>query len=157
MTSQTIPTGRKRECQLTFRVQRCPYFLLVAIQGEASFDQAEVLSAQLLRLPLDAYWLVVFDLSELTFLSSLAMGALVEYRRGLCRRGVEVRLANVHAPVWLALESASLWTLFQPMELEQPTPVPAVAVAQPCSARAAHAASLRRSRARSESSSGVSG
>jgi len=48
------------------------------------------------------------------------MGALVEYRRGLCRRGVEVRLANVPVQVWLALESAGLWTLFQPMELEQP-------------------------------------
>ena len=124
MTTQTIPTGRKRECQLTFRVQRCPYFLCVAIQGEASFDQAEVISAQLLRIPLDAYTLVVLDLAELTF-----MGALVAYRRGLCRRGVEVRLANVQAPVWLALESAGLGQLFEPMDLEQQTRPPAMAVA----------------------------
>jgi hypothetical protein len=45
------------------------------------------------------------------------MGALVEYRRGLCRRGVEVRLANVPKEVWLALESAGLGHLFQVIDL----------------------------------------
>jgi anti-anti-sigma factor len=100
----------------------------VALRGEASFDQAEVISARLLRIPLGAYSLVVFDLAELTFLSSLAMGALVAYRRSLCRRGVEVRLANVQARVWLALESAGLGTLFPPMEWEQPPRPPPQAV-----------------------------
>ena len=121
MTTQTIPTGRKRECKLTFRVQRCPSFLCVAIRGEASFDQAEVISAQLLRIPLGAYSLVVLDLAGLTFLSSLAMGALVAYRRGLWRRGVELRLANVQAQVWLALETAGLGKLFEPIDLREPT------------------------------------
>ena len=130
MTTQTIPTRRKPEYKLAFQVERGPQWLTVAIQGEASFDQAEVISALLLRISLDGYSLVVLDLAELTFLSALAMGALVAYRRGLCRRGVEVRLANVQAaPVWLALESAGLWTLFQPMELEQPQRPPAMAVA----------------------------
>jgi hypothetical protein len=78
---------------MAFQVERRPYYLLVAIRGEASFDQAEVISAQLLRIPPDGYSLVVFDLAELTFISLLAMGALVEYRRGLCRRGVEVQTA----------------------------------------------------------------
>jgi anti-anti-sigma factor len=129
MTTQTIPTRRKPPCKLTFCVQRSPYFLCVAIKGEASFDQAEVISAQLLRIPLDAYTLVVLDLAELTFLSSLAMGALVEYRRGLWRRGIEVRLANVQAQTWLALESAGLLKLFEPMDLEQQTRPAAMAVA----------------------------
>ena len=127
MTAQTIPARRNPGCKLAFHVERRPHFLLVAIRGEASFDQAEAISAQLLRIPLDAYSLVVFDLAGLTFLSSLAMGALVEYRRGLGRRGVEVRLANVQPQVWLALESAGLGQLFQPMELEQPTRPPAMA------------------------------
>jgi anti-anti-sigma factor len=129
MTTQTLPTRRKPACKLAFHVERGPHFLTVALRGEASFDQAEVLSAQLLRIPLDSYSLVVFDLADLTFLSSLAMGALVGYRRGLCRRGVEVRLANVPAQVWLALESAGLGTLFPPMELEQSPRLPAMAVA----------------------------
>ena len=119
MTTQTVPTRRKPECKLAFHVERGPQWLTVAIRGEAGFDQAEVISAQLLRIPLGAYSLVVLDLAGLTFISSLAMGALVAYRRGLCRRGVEVRLANVQAPVWLALESAGLGQLFEPMDLEQ--------------------------------------
>jgi anti-anti-sigma factor len=121
MTIQTIATRRKPECKLAFHVERGPHFLRVAIKGEASFDQAEVISAQLLRIPLEASALVVLDLAELTFLSSLAMGALVAYRRGLGRRGVAVRLANVQAPVWLALESAGLGKLFEVIDWEKPT------------------------------------
>ena len=117
MTIHTIPTRRKSECKMAFHVERRPYFLLVAVKGVASFDQAEVISAHLLRIPLEAYALVVLDLAELRFLSSLAMGALVEYRRGLCRRGVEVRLANVPKEVWLALESAGLGHLFEVIDL----------------------------------------
>ena len=119
MTMQTTATRRKRECKLAFHVERRSHFLLVAIQGEASFEQAEFLSAQLLRIPLEAYSLVVLNLAELTFLSSLAMGALIEYRRDLCRRGVEIRLANVPAQVWLALESAGLGKLFELMSLAE--------------------------------------
>ena len=128
MTSQTIGTRRKPECTLAFHVERRPHFLLVAIQGEASFDQAEGISAQLLRIPLEKYSLVVLNLAELTFLSSLAMGALLEYRRGLCRRGVEVRLANVQAQVWMALELAGLGNLFELIDLEEPTRPAASAV-----------------------------
>jgi anti-anti-sigma factor len=129
MSMQTLATRRTRECKLAFHVERRPHFLLLAIKGEASYDQAEVISAQLLRIPLEACLLVVLDLAELSFLSSLAMGALVEYRRGLCRRGVEVRLANVQAPVWLALELAGLGKLFELIELQKPTRPAASAVA----------------------------
>ena len=100
----------------------------MAIRGEASFDQAEVLSAQLLRAPLDGAWLVVLDLAELTFLGSLAMDALVSYRLAVGLRGVDVRLANVQARVWLALESAGLGKLFEQIDLEEPTPPAASAV-----------------------------
>ena len=125
MTVQTLPRRRRPECKLAFHVERGPRWLTVAIRGEASFDQAEVISAQLLRIPLEAYSLVVFDLAALTSLSSLAMGALVAYRRGLSRRGIEVRLANVQAPVSLALESAGLGRLFEPIDLEpRPAAIP---------------------------------
>ena len=64
---------------------------------------------------------MVLDLAHLTSVSSLALGALVEYRRGLIRRGVEVRLANVQAPVGLALELAGLEELFERVDLEERT------------------------------------
>jgi anti-anti-sigma factor len=121
MTDSTLATRHKPERKLEFRVERRPYFLWVAIRGEAGFDQAEILSAQLLRMPLDGSSLVVFDLGGLTFLSSLAMGALVAYRRGLWRRGIEVRLANVQPQVWLALESAGLGKLFELIDLQEST------------------------------------
>jgi anti-anti-sigma factor len=129
MTTQTIPTARKPACKLTFQVQRASHFLCVAIKGEASFDQAEVISAQLLRIPLDGASLVVLDLAELTLISALAMRALIDYRRGVARRGVEVRLANVQAQVWLALELAGLGQSFQPMDLELQMRPAAMAVA----------------------------
>jgi hypothetical protein len=50
MSIQTIATRRKPEAKLAFHVERRPHFLLVAIKGEASFDHAEVISAQLLRI-----------------------------------------------------------------------------------------------------------
>jgi anti-anti-sigma factor len=129
MTMQTLATQRQRECKLAFHVERRPHLLLLAIKGEATYEQAEFISAHLLRMPLDRYSLVVLDLAELTFLSSLAMGALVEYHRGLLRRGVEVRLANVQAQVWLALESARLGKLFGTIELPEPMQPAAGAVA----------------------------
>ena len=119
MTPPTPATRRRPEAKIEFHVERRPQLLRVAIRGEASFDQAEVLSAQLLRVPLDGTRLVVLDLAGLTSISSLAMGALVEYRRGLGRRGVEVRLANVQAQVWSALESAGLGKLFERIDLAE--------------------------------------
>ena len=118
MTTQTLPPRRKPQCKLAFHVERGPQWLTVALRGEASFDQAEFIAGELLRIPLDPFSLVVFDLAELTFLSSLAMGALVAYRRVLGRRGIEVRLADVQARVWLALKSAGLLNLFEPIDLE---------------------------------------
>ena len=125
MTTHTVPTRRKPECKMALHVERRPHVLLVAIKGEADFDQAGFIAAQLVRTPLEAYSLVVLDLAELTFLSAVAMGAMVGalllYRRALWRRGVEVRLANVQAQVWSTLESAGLGGLFQPIDLEAHT------------------------------------
>jgi anti-anti-sigma factor len=129
MTLPTLATRHKPDARLEVHVERRPHFLRVALRGEASFDQAEVISAQLLRAPLDGAQLVVLDLAELTFLSSLAIGALVSYRRGLVRRGVEVRLANVQPQVWSTLETVGLGKLFERIDLEGPTP-PAASGAQ---------------------------
>ena len=41
-----VPTRFKPECKLAFHIQRAAHFLCVAIVGEASFDQAEVISAR---------------------------------------------------------------------------------------------------------------
>ena len=119
MSLPIIATRRQPECKLAFHVERRPHFLRVAIRGEASFEQAEFLSAQLLGISVDACALVDLDLAELTFISSRAMHALVEYRVRLGRRGIDIRLANVPALVWEALESAGLGELFGRIDLDQ--------------------------------------
>jgi anti-anti-sigma factor len=124
-----MATRPKRECKLAFHVERRPHFLLVAIKGDASFDQAELVSARLLQIPLDGYSVVVLDLAELTFISSRAIRALFEFGLGLRQRGVEVRHANVQAHVWLALEAAGLGKLFELMDMEPHTPPAAITVA----------------------------
>ena len=129
MSPPSLARRPRPEGKIELRLERRPHFLRVAIRGEASFDQAEILSARLLRVPLDGASLVVFDLAELTFLSSLAMGALIEYRRGVARRGVEVRFANVQPRVWMALELAGLGTLLERIDLEEPGRPPAMPVA----------------------------
>ena len=121
MTMQTMARRPKRECKMKFHVERRSHFLVVAIKGDASFDQAELVSARLLQIPLDGYSLVVLDLAELTFISSRAIRALFEFGLALRQRGVEVRHANVQAHVWLALEAAGLGKLFEPMDLEPHT------------------------------------
>ena len=113
MTVPTLATRQRPEAKIEFHVERRPHFVRVAIRGDASTDQAAVLSAQLPRIPLDGSSLVVLDLAELTYLSSLAMGALIEYRHVVGRRGVEVRLANVQPPVWMALDLSGLGRRFE--------------------------------------------
>jgi len=118
MLRQTV-NQRRPESKLTFEVVHRPDMLIVAIKGEASADQAEELESRLLRAPVAAQPLVVLNLTELTFLSSLAMGALVGYRRTLLRRGVDLRLANLQARVWLALEAAGVAELFPTIDLAE--------------------------------------
>jgi anti-anti-sigma regulatory factor len=125
MTAQTIPPQHKPECKLAFHVERGPQWLTVALRGEASFDQAEVISARLRQIPLDGYSLVVLDLAELRFITSRAIHALFEFGLGLRQRGVEVRHAIVQADVWLALEAVGFGELFKPIDLE-PRPTASV-------------------------------
>jgi hypothetical protein len=57
---------------------------------------------------------VIFDLSELRFLSSLAMGVLATYRRGAVRAGIRVcRATALHPAVREALDRAELMDLFE--------------------------------------------
>jgi hypothetical protein len=60
---------------------------------------------------------VTFDLSELRFISSLAMGVLVVYRRAAVHAGTRVCLAaGLHPEVREALDRAGLLDLFEVVE-----------------------------------------
>jgi hypothetical protein len=89
--------------------------LLIRVKGEARVDCVGVLLAGLLAPSALRPAIVTLDLSELRCLSSLAMGALVAYRRGVVRTGGRVRLAEQLQPgVREALARAELFDLFEP-------------------------------------------
>jgi anti-anti-sigma regulatory factor len=59
--------------------------------------------------------LVTLDLGELSFVSSLALGVMLAFRRGIVRAGGSVCLApTLQDPVRAALERTELLALFAP-------------------------------------------
>ena len=56
---------------------------------------------------------MVLDLSELSLLSSLAMGLLVRFRRDLARWGGRVTIAGARPPIRESLEVTGLVGLFE--------------------------------------------
>ena len=109
--------GARRVPQIEVEVSETPEQMVVRIAGEASFRLAGDLEVVLLRLSLRRPPLVTLDLSGLHFVSSLAMGALVAFHRGVVRAGGRVRLAAaLQWPVRECLERAGLLILFGPPE-----------------------------------------
>jgi anti-anti-sigma regulatory factor len=76
--------------------------------------EAGVLESALSRLVARRPARVIFDLSGLRLLSSLALGVLADYRRAAVRAGVRVgRASNLHPAVREALDHAELMDLFE--------------------------------------------
>jgi anti-anti-sigma factor len=87
---------------------------VVRLRGEAGAEESSALQASLLRLVARRPACVTIDLSELVFISSLAIGVLVTYRRGSVRAGTRVCLAaEFHPAVREALDRVALMSLFE--------------------------------------------
>src|SRR5262249_55888512 len=86
--------------------------VVVRLEGSASFSYVDRLQFALVRLVARRTPLVVLDLSELTFIASLAMGILVTFRRDLGRWGGHVRVAGARPEIYEALQAAGLTELF---------------------------------------------
>jgi anti-anti-sigma factor len=88
--------------------------MVIRVKGEARVDCAGALLDGLLASTARRQALVTLDLSELRSISSLAMGVLVAYRRGVVRSGGRVCLAEGLQPaVHEALARAELFDLFE--------------------------------------------
>jgi anti-anti-sigma factor len=86
----------------------------VWLRGEAGVAEAAVLENSLLGVVARRPACVIFDLSELRFLSSLAMGVLATFCRAAVRAGVRVCWASaLHPAVREALDRAGLMYLFE--------------------------------------------
>jgi len=90
-----------------------PKGVVVRIAGDAGLQAIDALQAHLNRLMAKRVPLVVFDLSELRFVSSLALGAFVEFNRGMKRNGCAVRLAALQPLVFKAFQHARLDTVLE--------------------------------------------
>jgi anti-anti-sigma factor len=88
--------------------------VIVRLKGDAKLEYSGTLLDGLLAVAARRPQVVTLDLSELRCISSLAMGVLVTYRRGVVRCGGQVRLAGELQPlVWEALTRAELLDLFE--------------------------------------------
>jgi len=88
--------------------------VIVHLKGEVPAIEACALEARLPGLSSRAPDRVTIDLSELTFLSALAMGVLVRFRRAVVRAGGRMRLSPTLQPqVRESLEVAKLTELFE--------------------------------------------
>jgi anti-anti-sigma factor len=97
----------------------------VWLRGEAGVAEAGVLEKALSRLVTRRPARVIFDLSGLRLLSSLALGVLADYRRAAVRAGVRVGRASTLQPaVCEALERAELMHLFEVVGDAEPSAGP---------------------------------
>ena len=87
--------------------------LVIRVKGDAGVDSSGELLGALLTASARRPPLVTLDLSELRSISTLAMGVLVAYRRGVIRHGGQVLLDEPLQPaVSEALDRAELLQLF---------------------------------------------
>jgi len=87
--------------------------LVIRVKGDAGVESSGALLAGLLTASARRPALVTLDLSELRSISTLAMGVLVAYRRGVVRANGRVVLEEPLQPaVYEALERAELLDLF---------------------------------------------
>jgi anti-anti-sigma factor len=96
-------------------VAETPWGVILRLEGEAGVHAVDRMPFMLMLMRLVARRppLVVVDLSGVTLLSSLAIGALVGLRRGLGRWGGQVRLAAVPPVIYESLKTSRLDTLFE--------------------------------------------
>lgn len=86
--------------------------VVVKISGEAKTD-VSALERQFLRLLARRPPVVVLDLSELTFCSSLGMGSLMAFRRDITRCGSRLVLAAIQPLVKESFQRACLLPMFE--------------------------------------------
>jgi anti-anti-sigma factor len=97
-----------RASRLAVEVCELANEVLIRLRGEAGYLEAAILDAALMPVRARRPALVTFDLSELRFLSSLALGLLVGCHRSAARTGGRVRLIGLRPAVREVIERTGL-------------------------------------------------
>jgi anti-anti-sigma factor len=112
-----VPESAPIAPKLEVSVSEEPGELVIRVGGEAGVAQAGDLADFLLRLGARRAPLVTLDLSRLSVLSCLAVGALVGFRHGVVRAGGNVRLQGcLQERVRESLERTGVTPLFEPAD-----------------------------------------
>ena len=107
------PVRERRQTRLDIEIERRPQGFIVRLDGDAGILEAEDLDFRLMLLVGRRPDLVVFDLSNLGYVSSVTLGLLVSFRRALLKHGGRVRLAGVQPLVREILHRAGLTERFE--------------------------------------------
>src|SRR5262245_58075828 len=86
---------------------------IVRLKGEVGVSNADELDRRLLALTAKRPPLVVFDLQELKFISSLGLGILLRFQQGLERHKCKVRFAAAQEGVRSLLRACLLDTVLR--------------------------------------------
>jgi anti-anti-sigma factor len=90
-----------------------PNHLVAQIIGQAGVADVDALELQLRKVAASRSPLVVLDLSQLRFISSLGMGILVAFRKGIVRENHKLRIAGTQQLVADAFAHARLGNVFE--------------------------------------------
>ena len=90
-----------------------PNHVVAQIIGEAGVADVDALELQLRKVAASRSPLVVLDLSQLRFISSLGMGILVAFRKGIVRENHKMRVAGMQPMVAEAFAHARLGDVFE--------------------------------------------
>ena len=117
-SSQVSPSARPwraPEAPFECHVVETAWGVLLRLEGAVGVHAVDRMPfiVMLMRLVARRPPLVVVDLSGVTFLSSLAMGALVGFRRDLGRWGGRVKLAAIPPLIYESLKTSRLDMLFE--------------------------------------------
>lgn len=98
---------------LTITEEERDGLVIAQLAGSASVDQEAILERAFMRLAALDHKLLVFDLSQLTFISSLGMGAFVSLIKAAKRHETAVRLAAAQPSIYEAFKRARLTDRFE--------------------------------------------
>lgn len=105
----TMQQGR---ATIEVKVEQAGPAHIARVVGEAGLSNVDELSRQLAKISASRPTILVFDMSGLTFICSLAIGSFMELYRGVKNNGGQVRFAAMTGPVETVFQKANLHHLF---------------------------------------------
>jgi len=99
--------------ELRIEVRENPHGSVVQLSGKAGHWSADALQVPLQRLLALRPSRVVFDLAQVDEISSMVLGVIIGFRRGLSRHGGRVCLVALQPPVLDVLQVAGVVALFE--------------------------------------------